>query len=81
MSGIEFIFNSIGILIFLTGVGLFSYTALYQRAGNKAQSIPTWVIDDLCIRAETRDGALAIYPMIARQSGKEIKRNPPIKVI
>ena len=81
MNGIEFVSNSIGILVFLVGVGLFFYAALYQRAAAQAQSIPTWVIDGLCIKAETLESALAKYPMLARQSGREIKRNPPIKVI
>ena len=81
MNGIEVVFNSIGILIFLAGIGLFLFSALYQLAAAQEKSIPIWVIDGLCIKAETLDGALARYPMLARHSGMEIKRNPPIKVI
>ena len=81
MNGIEFIFNSIGLLIFLAGVGLFFYSALCQRAAAQEKSMPTWVIDGLCIKAKNLDSALARYPMLARHYGMEIKRNPPIKVI
>ena len=81
MNEIEFVSNSIGILIFLAGIGLFFYSALCQRAAEREQSITTWVIDGLCIRAENLESALARYPMLARHSGMEIKSNPPIKVI